>query len=104
METSMATKVCAADILHTRVLAIRYLPGSFNADSETRAAVFIIYFVSQTSKASLQGAMKTGLNSSMTTIERKFAMSGKMISIVMIMDNISSTFGCLVVGYYATKV
>lgn len=51
-----------------------------------------------------QGAMKTGLNSSMTTIERKFGMSGKMISVVMIMDNITGTLASLIVGYYATKV
>ncbi|OQR73913.1 solute carrier organic anion transporter family member 1A1-like [Tropilaelaps mercedesae] len=51
-----------------------------------------------------QGAMKTGLNSSMTTIERKFGMSGKMISIVLIMDNITGTVASLAIGYYATKV
>lgn len=48
--------------------------------------------------------MKTGLNSSMTTIERKFGMSGKMISIVLIMDNVTGTVASLVIGYYATKV
>ncbi|XP_003737987.1 solute carrier organic anion transporter family member 1A1 [Galendromus occidentalis] len=51
-----------------------------------------------------QGAMKTGLNSSMTTIERKFGMSGKQISVVMIMDNITGTLASLIVGYYATKI
>ncbi|XP_022653533.1 solute carrier organic anion transporter family member 2B1-like isoform X3 [Varroa jacobsoni] len=51
-----------------------------------------------------QGAMKTGLNSSMTTLERKFGMSGTMISTVLIMDNITGTIASLVIGYYATKV
>lgn len=48
--------------------------------------------------------MKTGLNSSMTTLERKFGMSGTMISTVLIMDNITGTIASLVIGYYATKV
>lgn len=48
--------------------------------------------------------MKTGLSSSMTTIERKFGVSGTMISIVLIMDNITGTIASLFVGYYATKV
>ncbi|CAN7989027.1 unnamed protein product [Ixodes hexagonus] len=51
-----------------------------------------------------QGALKAYLNGSITTIERKFALTGKMFGIILIADNISSLFASLLVGYYATRI
>lgn len=51
-----------------------------------------------------QGALKTYLNGSITTIERKFALTGKMLGVVMIADNVSGLFASLFIGYYATKI
>ncbi|KAH8021919.1 hypothetical protein HPB51_018768 [Rhipicephalus microplus] len=58
---------------------------------------YIIYGV-------LQGALKAYLNGCITTIERKFALTGKMFSVILIADNVSSLFACLLIGYYARKV
>lgn len=51
-----------------------------------------------------QGALKAYLNGTITTIERKFALTGKMFGVILIADNISSLFTSLLVGYYATKI
>ncbi|XP_064473123.1 solute carrier organic anion transporter family member 74D-like [Ornithodoros turicata] len=51
-----------------------------------------------------QGALKAYLNGCITTIEKKFALSGKMLGIVLIADNVSSLFASLLIGYYATKI
>lgn len=51
-----------------------------------------------------QGALKAYLNGCITTIERKFALTGKMFSVILIADNVSSLFASLLIGYYARKV
>uniref|UniRef100_V5GF11 Solute carrier organic anion transporter family member n=2 Tax=Ixodes ricinus TaxID=34613 RepID=V5GF11_IXORI len=51
-----------------------------------------------------QGALKAYLNGTITTVERKFALTGKMFGVILIADNISSLFTSLLVGYYATKI
>ncbi|XP_077487691.1 solute carrier organic anion transporter family member 74D-like [Amblyomma americanum] len=51
-----------------------------------------------------QGALKAYLNGCISTIERKFALSGKMFSVILIADNVSSLFASLLIGYYARKV
>ncbi|XP_077540667.1 solute carrier organic anion transporter family member 74D-like [Haemaphysalis longicornis] len=51
-----------------------------------------------------QGASKAYLNGCISTIEKKFALSGKTFSTILIADNLSSPFASLIIGYYARKV
>ncbi|XP_075751308.1 solute carrier organic anion transporter family member 74D-like [Rhipicephalus microplus] len=83
-----------------------YLCGVFNfrprwmqrfARTQYFLVCYIIYGV-------FQGALKAYLNGCITTIERKFALTGKMFSVILIADNVSSLFACLLIGYYARKV
>lgn len=51
-----------------------------------------------------QGALKAYLNGCLSTIERKFGLTGKTFGIILIADNISALFASLLIGYYATKI
>ncbi|KAK8787516.1 hypothetical protein V5799_022716 [Amblyomma americanum] len=51
-----------------------------------------------------QGALKAYLNGCISTIERKFGLTGKTFGIILIADNISALFASLLIGYYATKI
>lgn len=51
-----------------------------------------------------QGALKAYLNGSLSTIERKFALTGKTFGVILIADNVSSLFSSLFVGYYAARI
>lgn len=83
-----------------------YLCGVFNyrpqwmqrfARTQYFLVCYIVYGV-------FQGALKAYLNGCITTIERKFALTGKMFSVILIADNVSSLFASLLIGYYARKV
>ncbi|XP_065293823.1 solute carrier organic anion transporter family member 74D-like isoform X1 [Dermacentor albipictus] len=83
-----------------------YLCGIFNyrprwmqrfARTQYFLVCYIVYGV-------FQGALKAYLNGCITTIERKFALTGKMFSVILIADNVSSLFASLLIGYYARKV
>lgn len=51
-----------------------------------------------------QGALKAYLNGCISTIERKFGLTGKTFGVILIADNISALFASLLIGYYATKI
>lgn len=51
-----------------------------------------------------QGALKAYLNGCISTIEKKFGLTGKTFGVILIADNISALFISLFIGYYATKI
>lgn len=58
---------------------------------------FIVYGI-------FQGALKAYLNGCITTIEKKFALTGRTFSVILIADNVSSLFASLLIGHYSRKV
>ncbi|KAH8021918.1 hypothetical protein HPB51_018767 [Rhipicephalus microplus] len=51
-----------------------------------------------------QGALKAYLNGCISTLEKKFGLTGKTFGVILIADNISALFASLLIGYYATKI
>ncbi|XP_077540669.1 solute carrier organic anion transporter family member 74D-like isoform X2 [Haemaphysalis longicornis] len=58
---------------------------------------FIVYGI-------FQGALKAYLNGCITTLEKKFGLTGRTFSVILIADNLSSLPACLLIGHFARKV
>lgn len=91
----------AADEIHPDYTCgvFNYRPQWMQRFAKTRYFLlcYIVYGI-------FQGASKAYLNGCISTIEKKFALSGKTFSVILIADNVSSPFASLIIGYYARKV
>ncbi|KAG0410911.1 hypothetical protein HPB47_011975 [Ixodes persulcatus] len=63
-----------------------------------------VFFVVYSVMGILQGAYKTYFVGTLSTIERRFAMSSKTTGIILIADNLSPIIINLIAGYYASRI
>ncbi|CAN7989036.1 unnamed protein product, partial [Ixodes hexagonus] len=63
-----------------------------------------VFFVVYSLMGILQGAYKTYFVGTLSTIERRFAMSSKTTGIILIADNLSPIIINLIAGYYASRI
>lgn len=63
-----------------------------------------VFFIVYSVMGILQGAYKTYFVGTLSTIERRFAMSSKTTGIILIADNLSPIIINLIAGYYASRI
>lgn len=63
-----------------------------------------MFFIVYSLMGILQGAYKTYMVGTLSTIERRYAMSSKTTGIILIADNLSPIIINLLAGYYASRI